>query len=182
MDREQARLLTYDDYLQLPDDELWEIVTGVAYLVGAPGLRHQVTLARISLRVGNHVEAQGVGLMLFAPFDVLLSEHDIVQPDMLYVADASVMGEKYLQGAPTWVVEVVSNPRRDRVLKLDAYGRTGVEEYWIVDPKGETIDVFLSDGHGGFGPPARFAPGDRVSPRRPEGLMIEVADVFRRPR
>jgi len=183
VDRRPAGVLTYGDYLRFPDDERWELIDGVAHMVAAPNPRHQAVLGRLHLRAGAYLEARPeLGRLYFAPLDVVLTEHDVVQPDLVFVADTSIITEKNVWGTPTWVVEIVSDPRRDRVLKLRAYARTGVPEYWIVDPVGDTIDVFLPAPGGGYAEPRRSAPGHTISPRALPGLAIEVADVLRRDR
>lgn len=183
MDRRPARLLTYDDYLRFPDDERWELIEGVAYMVAAPNSRHQRILGRLHLRIGGHVEAHPeCGEVFMAPFDVVLTHHDVVQPDIVFVGDLSVLNDENVRGSPTWVIEVVSDPRRDRVLKLAAYARTGVPEYWVVDPVGDTIDVFVAAEGGGYGQPRRYAPGDTLSPVALPDLVIDVAAVLRRDR
>jgi Uma2 family endonuclease len=84
---------------------------------------------------------------LFAPFDILFSKHDVVEPDLLYFSAAryaAVVTEKNAQGPPDLAVEILSpgTRRRDEVLKRRLYGRMGVSEYWIVDPGAETVKVF----------------------------------------
>ena len=184
MDRRPAPLLTYDDYVHFPDDERVEIIEGVAYVVPAPTWRHQGVAGRLFVHISNFVDAHpDCGRVAIAPFDVVLSDHDVVQPDAVFLADLSILNDNNARGAPTWVVEVVSDPRRDRALKLAAYARAGIAEYWIVDPSADTVDVFLADpAAGGYGPPTRYRPGDTVAPRRPEGLVIDVGDVLRRDR
>jgi Uma2 family endonuclease len=87
---------------------------------------------------------------IFAPCDVLLSETDILVPDLIYIskARAHVVTLKNLQGAPDLAIEILSpsTMRRDRNLKRAVYERAGVEEYWLVDPEAVTIEVFASSG------------------------------------
>ena len=185
MDRSSsAPLLTYHDYVHFPDDERVEILEGVAYVVPAPTWRHQGVVGRLYWHIVNFVEVHPeCGRVAIARFDVVLSDHDVVQPDIVFLGDLSILSQKNARGSPTWVIEVVSDPRRDRVLKLAAYAKAGVSEYWIVDPVGDTIDVFLIDSAGGgYGAPTRSRPGDAIGPRLPDGLTIDVADVLRRDR
>ena len=140
-------LLTYDDYCQIPDDgNRYEVINGVLYMSPSPIVRHQRVLRRLSFLLGTWVENTKAGELLFAPMDVVLSENNIVQPDILYVSDerAFIIKEKNIQGAPDLLIEILSegNRRHDEVKKRKLYESFGVEEYWIVDPVLETVKVF----------------------------------------
>src|SRR5215213_7689333 len=134
-----SRKLTYEDYLLIPEDgRRHEIIEGEHYVTAAPFVPHQRLAFRLTLRVGGFVEAHQLGEFLFAPTDVLLSPHDIVQPDLLFISNerASIAGEKNIEGAPDLVIEILSksSARLDKILKLKAYERWGVREYWMFDP------------------------------------------------
>jgi Uma2 family endonuclease len=81
-----------------------------------------------------------------APFDVVFSDFDVVEPDLLYISRerASVLTERHVRGAPDLVVEILSpgTRRTDEITKRKLYERFGVQEYWIVDPELETIKVY----------------------------------------
>ncbi len=87
-----------------------------------------------------------MGEVFGAPFDVVLSEFDVVEPDLLYISNAraNVLTNKNVQGAPDLVVEVLSEStaRVDRSIKLKLYGKFGVQEYWIIDPHGPSAEIF----------------------------------------
>jgi Uma2 family endonuclease len=139
--------LTYEDYLQFPDDGLrHEIIEGEHYVSPPPFVRHQRILLRLSHLIQGHLDTNPIGEMLFAPVAVLLSEFNVFEPDLLYISAARLhqLTEKNLQGAPDLVVEILSpsTRSRDRRLKRDVYERTGVEEYWIVDPDHDVVDVY----------------------------------------
>jgi Uma2 family endonuclease len=97
------------------------------------------------------VEPRGLGEVIFAPLDVVLSEHDVVEPDLLYVARkrSAILEERFVRGAPDLAVEVISpgTRRRDLTVKRRAYRELGVGEYWIVDPAHETVQIFRGAGH-----------------------------------
>ena len=143
--------LTYDDFAQIPNDGLLhEIIDGEHYVTPAPSKRHQRILLRLSVLIENHLQQHRVGEMFFAPFDVLLSEFDILEPDLLLISQArsALLTEKNLQGAPDLVVEILSpsTASRDKRLKRDVYERTGVDEYWVVDPDRDVVDVYRRSG------------------------------------
>jgi Uma2 family endonuclease len=146
-----TRKLTYDDYVLIPEDgQRHEILDGEHYVSPAPRPRHQIILGRLYLRLGNFVEERDPGLLLMAPTDVLLSAHDIVQPDLLFIRKErlEILTRKNIQGAPDLVIEVLSEStrRRDEGLKLTRYERLGVGEYWMFDPDPKTAKVFRREG------------------------------------
>ena len=148
------RRLTYDDFLQFPecDGQRHEIIDGVHYVTPCPSLRHQDLVGRLHLALGNHLAMHhGVGRVFLAPLDVIFTIHDIVEPDLLFIASdqLEIMTEKNIQGAPAIVVEVVSKSsrRRDERIKRELFDRGGVREYWIVDPDRSRITVHRRDGN-----------------------------------
>ena len=138
-----ATKLTYEDYVLMPDDgQRHELIDGELFVVPAPGFSHQSVLARLHLLIGPYVERHG-GTLLFAPFDVILSLGNVVQPDLLFVAakHSSRIEQRGVNGAPDLVVEVLSSAgkRRDEVTKRALYERFGVPEYWLVDPDAKSF-------------------------------------------
>lgn len=174
--------LTYDDYASLPDDgQRWEIIDGEAYVNPAPNTRHQRVLLRIVTELNTHVAAHGGGEVFVAPYDVVLSEHDIVQPDVLFVADADAhqITDANLQGAPTLAVEVLSNPRHDQVRKRALYERAGVGEYWIVDPNADRVEVYrLPAGARTYPTATLYERGMTLTTDVLPGLAIDIAKLF----
>src|SRR5258708_4783137 len=142
--RSQSPPLTYQDLLRLPEDLLrHELIDGEHFMSPAPALKHQRIVVNLARILSTFVRAHRLGEVLVAPVDVLFSERDVVEPDLLYVsaAHADRMRERYVAGAPDLVVEVLSpsNPGYDRIKKLRLYEAQGVPEYWIVDPPTETL-------------------------------------------
>lgn len=138
--------LTYEDYLLFPDDgKRHEIIEGDHYVTPAPKTKHQRVLNNLSGLFYIYLQRTNAGRVFSAPTDVVLSEMDVVQPDLLFVsADrASIVTEDNIQGAPDIVVEILSDTTRrtDEVIKRKLYERYAVPEYWIVDPVLETIKI-----------------------------------------
>lgn len=149
--RDLPRKLTYEDYLLFPEDgQRHEILDGEHYVTPSPFFQHQFTAGRLHLRLGNFVEERDLGIVLFAPFDVLLSPHDVVQPDLLFVAKerAEIVVEKYVHGAPDLVIEILSTSTRscDERLKLERYDRFEVREYWMFDTTRKSARIFRREG------------------------------------
>jgi Uma2 family endonuclease len=144
-----SRPWTYEDYLDFPDDgKRYEIVDGEVHVTPAPLFRHQDIVLFVARKVADHLDRHGGGRVFIAPADVILSPTDVVQPDVLFVAGADIhrITPANLQGPPTLAVEVLSDPRHDRVRKRRLYAHFGVPEYWLVDPDGERVEVYRLAG------------------------------------
>jgi Uma2 family endonuclease len=137
--------LTYEDYLAIPDDgRRHEIIDGEYYVSPSPGFKHQDIVAELIRQLRNHVLAHNLGHLLGSPCDVL-SEHTIVQPDVLYVSKSrALIVSGVLRGIPDLVIEVLSPSNRhyDEHVKYKIYESAGVFEYWIVDHDAESVKVF----------------------------------------
>lgn len=178
------RKLTYEDYVLFPDDgQRHEIIDGEHYVSPAPLMRHQQLSMRLSIRLGSFIEANHLGELYAAPADVLLSKHDILQPDILFLSNerAAILTPKNIQGAPDLVVEILSPSTRhlDERLKLARYGLLGVREYWLVDPAGRVV-VFQAEGEV-FRRTAELSAEaeDLLTMPLLPGLEIPLADLFR---
>jgi Uma2 family endonuclease len=170
------RKLTYEDYVNFPDDgRRWELIEGEAFMVPSPTSGHQAILIRLLRAIADHLDEHGGGEVLIAPLDVLLGPGDVVQPDVLFVSDddAGVVKAKNVQGTPTWLLEVVSDPVRDRRVKRDLYMRYGVSEYWIVDPYLRLVEI-----HRPGEAVLIFEPPQQPVPRALPGLSIDLDALF----
>ena len=177
-------LLTYDDYCQIPDDgNRYEVIDGILHMSPSPIVRHQTVLANLTLILGIWNKKKKAGRLLFAPIDVVLSEHNVVQPDILFVSNerASIIGEKNIQGAPDLLIEILSegHRRHDEMTKRKLYEAHGVTEYWIVDPALETIKVYrlLKGAYTRAAEWSLEAGDDASSPLLP-GFACNLSDVF----
>ena len=139
-----GRKLTYDDFVQFPDDGLrHELIDGEHYVTPAPRIIHERVVGRLFAALYNHLELNQAGEAFGSRVDVVLSPYDVVEPDVLVVlADQQkILTEENVRGAPAIVVEVLSagTSRRDRDIKRVLYDRAGVREYWMVDPVRATV-------------------------------------------
>jgi Uma2 family endonuclease len=146
--------LTYADYVRFPEDGLrHEIIDGEHYVTPSPSLRHQRISGTIYYLLRTYLEKHPIGELFYAPVDALLGTHDIVVPDLLYLSEERrlFLTAKNLQGPPSLVIEILSpsTSRRDRQLKRDLYERVGVEEYWLVDPEPDVVNIYRwgNDAH-----------------------------------
>ena len=178
------RKLTYEDYLLFPEDgNRHEILDGEHYVTAAPYPRHQSVLVELTSWIAPFVRQHRLGRFYVAPVDVLLARHDIVQPDLLFISNASmkILTEKNVQGAPDLVVEVLSDStrKRDEGIKLQRYDLLGVQEYWVVDPKRSEARIYRRSGEH-LQQAADLSAASRdflTSPFFP-GLQIPLFDVF----
>ena len=147
---------TYDDFQLFPDDgRRHEIIDGEHYVTPSPVTRHQRLVQRIHFALESHLrQHQAQGEVFVAPFDVVFSQHDVVEPDLLLVAadQTEILTEKNVQGAPALVVEVLSEGtrKRDEQVKRRLFERSGVREYWLVDPELDLIKVYRRQPDGAF--------------------------------
>jgi Uma2 family endonuclease len=178
------RKLTYEDYLLFPEDGLrHEILDGEHYVTSAPSLWHQTASANLTYFFVGFLRRNPLGRLFHAPFEVVLSEHDIVQPDLLFISNErdAIVTEKNVQGAPDLVIEILSerNRRLDEVLKLQAYERFGAREYWIFDPILKTTKVWERTAKGlRCRAILAAAAGDVLKTALLPGLEIPLAEVF----
>ena len=139
---------TYSDVQQLPEGTLCQLIDGSLIMSPAPTPYHQRILRHLFRELDAHASNQGE--VLFAPVDVKLSETDVLQPDLVFVAEAraDIIGEQAINGAPDLLVEVLSSSTayHDLTTKKRLYEVHGVHEYWIVDPASETVEVYTSAG------------------------------------
>ena len=174
--------LTYDDYLLLPEDgQRHEILDGEHYVTASPFFQHQLVSSRLHSRVGPWVEARKLGVLLAAPMDVLLSPHDVAQPDLLFISNerAGIITRANVQGAPDLVVEILSKStrNRDERLKLERYERVGVREYWLLDPDRRAAWIYRREG-GRLCLAAELFMGDVLTSPLLPGLEIRLAEIF----
>lgn len=178
------RKLTYEDYVLFPEDgQRHEVLAGEHYVTPAPTPGHQITSGRVHLKLGTFVVERRLGTVLYAPLDVLLSEQDIAQPDLLFISNerAAILTRTNVLGAPDLVIEILSDStrRRDETVKRDRYERFGVLEYWLVDPARRTVKVFRRSGTA-FLPPLDLsaAAGDVLTTPLLPGLEIRLREIF----
>jgi Uma2 family endonuclease len=144
---------TYADYLTWPDDERYELIDGIAYLMAppAPSLTHQELVGELYYQVRTALEGKRCRVYV-APFDVRLpktGETDdqvdtVVQPDVLVVCDRRKLDERGVRSAPDWVAEVLSpsTASHDQIIKLPAYERAGVPEVWLIQPNDRVLSIY----------------------------------------
>ena len=176
-----ATRLTYQDYLSMDGDERYELIDGELIMVGAPNFAHQRVIILLGSGMHIFVDERDLGWVLSAPFDVLLSDTDVVQPDLLFVSKEreEIATPAYIRGAPDLVVEILSpsSTSRDWRDKFELYSKHGVKEYWIVDPANRVVWLMLLRG-GALEIAGTYGIGDTVSSTVLAGFSVKVDDIF----
>ena len=176
---------TYRDYLNAPADRRYELLDGELTMAPAPGESHQRVAALLGWKLVQFVTENGLGRVYPAPFDVVLSDTDVVQPDLVFVsrARAHVLTAANVRGAPDIVVEILSpsTAERDRTFKRTLYARHGVREYWLVDTAGESVAVLLLDDRGAYQVAGTYRAGETLVSSILPGFLLNVDDLFQVP-
>jgi Uma2 family endonuclease len=178
--------LTYDDFVHFPDDgKRHELIDGEHYVTPSPNTRHQTIAGTLFGMIWTWLEAHPVGRLFHAPYDVVFSDFDVVEPDLLYLSNgraAQTLTPLHAKGVPELVVEIASKGtrKRDETVKRRLYERAGVSEYWVIDPEIEVVRVYRRDG-GGFGRPLELSreAGDVLTTVLLPGLEVPLARLFR---
>lgn len=158
--KESSPRTAMDVFNSLPEGTRVQLIENVILMEPAPTYSHQHVLLEILLSMANFIRSQGLGQVLFAPFDVYLDQENAFQPDMLFVSRERLhlIKQNGLRGAPDLVVEILSPSTSgyDRTEKKLVYERSGVKEYWIIDPDTQVVQGFqLVKGMFEAFPPAR---------------------------
>jgi Uma2 family endonuclease len=177
--------MTYQDLLRLPEDLLrHELIEGEHIVSAAPTLRHQRVAFKLAFVISAFVQPRTLGEVFMAPVDVLFTQFDVVEPDVLYVSNinAHLLRERYVEGAPDLAIEVLSpsSARIDKVRKLRLYERHGVREYWLADPAADTLEVYrlTTEGRLALQASLSHAAGDVLETPLLPGLRIALREIF----
>jgi Uma2 family endonuclease len=147
MDALKLNNYTVDDIYALPEDKRVELIDGQLYYMASPNRRHQSISGEMYFRIKDYIQSKGGDCKVyFAPFAVFINKDNknYVEPDISVICNSDKLNDKGCNGAPDWIVEIVSPGSRnmDYLVKLLKYQSSGVREYWIVDPMSERISVY----------------------------------------
>lgn len=177
------RRCTYDELVAEMEEtnQLHELWDGELIMAPSPFFPHQKIAFRFQRALSDWVEPRGLGEVVGAPLDMVLSRHRMVQPDVAFIAKERLdIIERVIMGPADLVAEVVSlgGRNRDRIEKRDLYEQYGVKEYWIIDPEPKTVDV-LWMVNSRYELAMRCGAGDTAASRLLSGFQVEVTDLFR---
>lgn len=172
---------TYPDYLKLPEEKRYELIDGKLLKVPAPLTVHQRVSLRLAEKLADHVRKNNLGEIFYAPVDVVLSQHDVVQPDLLFIAAhrKQIITETNVQGAPDVAIEIISpaSVDRDRFVKKALYLKHKTLEYWLVDPDKGCIEVLTFENNE-YRLLGIFSDGDILNSPIFPSLDLDVRSIF----
>ena len=175
--------MTYADLLLLPDDGMrHELINGVHYVTASPVTKHQRILRRLAVEIELWLRDHPAGEMFFAPLDVVLTNIDVVVPDLIYISSERSAGleAKGMFAAPDLAVEILSpsTRKRDKVLKRKLYEREDIREYWLIDPDRNTVEVHRNEGRS-YVRAAELTASDVLTTPLFPGLELRLSELFR---
>ena len=176
-----TRLMTYEDYAKMPDDERWELINGELILAPSPRTSHQDAQSNFGTEMSYFVRRRELGKFFFANTDVVLSDYVVLIPDLCFVSNerSHIITPANIQGAPDIVVEILSpsTSRRDWNDKRELYAAHGTREYFILDPSNKIV-WRLTPKDGALEIEQTYYEGDTVTSTVLEGFSIAVDDIF----
>lgn len=182
---------SYADYLTWRLEESVELIKGkIMAMAPAPSRKHQTVSLNLSLGLGAYFKHKPCSLYV-APFDVKLYDRrksllqdrevfSVVQPDLCVICDREKLTDQGCDGAPDWIIEILSpgNSQRELRLKFQLYQESAVTEYWIVHPYEQTLYQFVLDQDQKYQLYAMH-PGDEFAkPFLFPDLQIDLNEVF----
>lgn len=185
---QEERKYSFADYLTWSEDERWELVDGVPYMQAAPSPIHQEVLNNINVQFHNYLSGKPCKVYP-APFCVRLINGNektnddikkVFEPDISIVCNKSKIDERGCIGAPDLIVEVMSpsSVKMDRVEKFNSYEKAGVKEYWIVEPQGKIVSVFVLQSNNRYGRPEIYTEEDKITVSIFPNLIVDLSVVF----
>lgn len=174
---------TAADYMALEDDQRRELLDGELVMAPSPNIFHQRSIARLSVFIHQYVMEKDLGEVIEAPFDVTLSEHTVVQPDLIFFRKerlAELYDGHTITGAPDLVIEALSpaTMRRDRHQKRHLYAEAGVPWLIYVEPVEQFVEVCRLDDQGRYVIVATAAQHDILRLELFPGLEIDLSKVW----
>jgi len=173
---------SYEEYRALPETgPHYQLVDGDLLMSPAPNFRHQDISSRIVLALTLHAQTHSLGKVLYSPLDVIFSDDDVYQPDIVFISNArrSIIVPEGLRGTPDVCVEILSPSSRDLDLKTKRvmYARYGLPELWIVDPDTNTVQVFRlqEEPHR---PAQSFSAADTLNTKTFPNLALKLEKIF----
>lgn len=176
--------LTYEDHRLFPEDgRRHELIDGDHVVTPAPTPKHQFVLSNLHGALWPHVKQHDLGWVAWSPFDIVLSDFDVVQPDLFFLSHnrMHLLRDNRLDGMPDLAIEALSEStrKRDEVLKRHLYEQHGALEYWVIDPELETVKIYRRE-EAGFGDKIELSieGGDRLTSPLLPGFEMELEALF----
>ncbi|MCM1184468.1 MAG: Uma2 family endonuclease [Roseburia sp.] len=176
----QEKAYTLDDIYALPEGHRAELIDGRIYNMAPPARIHQHLLMKLSALIHDYISAKGGSCLVYpAPFAVFLNNDDknYVEPDISVICDKSKLDDRGCNGAPDWVIEIVSpsSQQMDYGIKLFKYRTAGIREYWIINPITRTVNVFDFEQEKGT---CQYSFDDSIPVSIYRDLIIRIAELL----
>ncbi len=174
---------TIKDYKLLPEGAPYQLIEGELVMTPAPNTFHQIISGNLNEKIRVFVKEKSAGLLLYAPIDIYLDTENVFQPDIVFVSRQrrDIIKDDGIHGAPDMVVEILSPSTAyyDIKKKYKVYEKSGVKEYWIVDPEMKNVELFSLTEQGKFVLSASISDKGVVKSGILSGFEISLEDVFR---
>lgn len=145
---ETKKIMTYKEYLEIDEETYSQLIEGEFIMSPAPTVIHQWTL-RLLFKTFDKLLPMDECEIFFSPIDVILSESNVYQPDLIVIKNENkeIIKPKAIYGAPNLVVEILSpaTAKLDRGKKMEVYSKSGVKEYWIMDTGNRIIEIYHNE-------------------------------------
>ena len=174
------RKLDYSDIAAAPSDgKRYELVQGELLVNPAPSPMHQRISRRLLLQLAKYFHERALGEVFYAPLDVILTRHDVFEPDLVVVADPSHISKRGIEKPPLLVIEILSPStcNVDRGIKSRRYAELGVQHYWIVDPEEQRLECFRLAA-GVFAPLIEASGNTTLTHPDWDGLVVDLAALW----
>lgn len=173
--------LNIKDYKLLPEDAPYQLIEGELIMTPAPNPRHQLISGNLFKRFSDFVDKNRLGIVLYSPIDIYLGEENAYQPDIVFISKErrEIIKDDGIYGPPDLVIEILSpsSAYYDLKNKFKIYEEYGVQEYWIVDPEMNSIEIYLNEkGH--FSSISRLEGKGYVESSLLKSLKIVSGDIF----
>jgi len=161
------------------DGKRYELVDRELLVNPSPSRSHQRVSRRLQRQLEDYFHARRLAEVFNAPFDVILTPHDVFEPDLLVVGDPAHTSARGVEKPPLLVVEILapSTRRVDRGLKFRRYGELGVLHCWIVDPDGKRLECYRLES-GGYHLVAEASGDTMLDHPDWTGLVIDLAGLW----
>jgi Uma2 family endonuclease len=167
---------------ELPAESRYEIINSQLHdMSPTPNSEHQRLSRELEFLLISFVKNNKLGEVFHAPFDTILDKQNVVQPDILFIANDNlkIITKKCVEGVPDLLVEIISPSSyyRDQVEKKELYERFGVKEYWIIDPANRVIEIFILKENK-YALHAFVAEEGKVASALLQGFEVSIHDII----
>ncbi|MGD0622831.1 MAG: Uma2 family endonuclease [Thermacetogeniaceae bacterium] len=178
---EREAACTYEDYCKLPEGAPYQLIGGQLVMTPAPGTYHQLISGKLEHLLMSFNDEKNAGVVLDAPVDVYLGESETYQPDIVFIGRdrKEIIEPGRINGSPDLVVEILSPSTAyyDLRKKFKVYEKSGVKEYWIVDPEEKSVQVFILS-NGRFALDQEVGMGAAAHSRLLKGFAVDLESIF----